>query len=703
MLQKSERARFDARDKVLGNARYAADVKLPGMLYAMLVPARIAKGTMQELDVSPAMQIAGVVRVITSKDVAFLGTKIAFLGQPVALVVAETIETAIEGAEALGPVYEKAPFIPLMDSPGATRVEAEGFNAGDVDAAFRSATTIVEGSFVTPTQHHNPIELLGTVAEWSGGRLTIHEGCQNTEQVKAALAQALNLSPDLIAVKSPYVGGGFGQKSPPKAQTALVAHAARLTGRPVKLVAPRGQIFHIAPHRPRSVQHIRLAADASGRMTGISHDVVQENIPNGAFRSSGYHQDIARLYAFENFRATAGDIHIDRQSPRHTRGTHPFPACFALESAIDELAYKTGQDPVQLRIEHEAKMDIIAGQPLSPHFLNDCLTEGARRFDWSRRTPQPGSMRLDDGTMIGLGVACGIFGASGSAAETTLRVRADGTTRVISSGHEMGQGITSAIANTIVQKLDINPDRLEILIGDTTVGPQMATVGERGTASIVPVTVKAAQALRARFEELAGEKPPAGNLHEQLARLKRPYLEVTVSELAPGQDAAAIQGFRTAGRAAGAGAEYPGFTSMSYIAQFVEIHIEPRTRRIRMPRAVSIADIGRVVSPVTARGQMYGGMVWGFSTALREETEVDPRFAGYLNDDLADYVMAVNADIGDIDVGLIDKPDTMVNSVGVKGMGELVMLGTAPAIANAIYHATGKRIRKLPIRIEDVL
>lgn len=191
-------------------------------------------------------------------------------------------------------------------------------------------------------------------------------------------------------------------------------------------------------------------------------------------------------------------------------------------------------------------------------------------------------------------------------------------------------------------------------------------------------------------------------MHEQLARLKRPQIEVVVSELAPGQDASALEAFRAGGRA-GAGPEYPGFTSMSYIAQFVEIHIEPRTGRIRMPRVVSIADVGRVVSPVTARGQMYGGVVWGFSTALREETDVDPRFAGYLNADLADYLMAVNADIGDVDVGFIDKPDTMVNSVGVKGMGELVMLGTAPAIANAIYHATGKRVRKLPIRIEDVL
>lgn len=698
----SEIARVDAKDKVLGRARYGADIKLPGMLFAMLVPATIAKGRVSNLDVAPATAVSGVVRVLGIGDFPSISAEISYRGQPIALVVAETIEASIEGAEAVKVAYETAPFISTMTSPGAQRIEADGFAAGDVDAAFRSAPYIVEGTFETPTQHHNAMELFGTVAEWTDGRLTVYEGCQNVDAVKAALMKAFRLSPDRIAIRSEQVGGGFGQKSPPKMQTSLVAEAARLTGRPVKLVTPRGQLFHMANYRPRSVHHIRLAASAEGRLQGITYDVVQENIPNGNFRSTGYHEDIARLYAIENFRATAGDVHIDRQMPRHTRGTHPFPAGFALESVIDEMAYRLGKDPVELRLEHEAKTDIIAGQPLSPHFLNECLREGARRFDWDRRLAEPGSMRLADGTLVGLGVACGIFGASMSASEATLRVGADGTTRIISSGHEMGQGIRTTIANVIIQGLDINPDRLEVLLGDTTVGPQLATVGERGTASCVPTAAKAVGALRARFEELAGANPPAGNLHQQLARLKRPYIEVKVSQLAPGQDASAIEAFRAGGRA-GAGPEYPGFTSMSYIAQFVEVHIDPTTRRIRMPRAVSIADVGRVVSPRTAKGQMYGGVVWGFSTALREESEVDPRFAGYLNDDFADYLIAANADIGEVDVGLIDKPDPNINSVGVKGMGELVMLGTAPAIANAIYHATGKRIRKLPIRIDDVL
>ncbi|MBY3616738.1 xanthine dehydrogenase family protein molybdopterin-binding subunit [Rhizobium bangladeshense] len=699
----SDIARVDARDKVLGRAQYGADVKLPGMLYAMLVPSGIAKGKVTRLDTAAARTVEGVVHILGIGDFPTLSADIAFRGQPVAVVVAESIEAAIEGAEAVSTTYEEAAFVPTMTSPNAQRVEAEGFSAGNADDVFRSAAHVVEGAFEIPTQHHAAMELFGTVATWNGGRLIVYEGCQNVDRVKVALMQAFELAPDQIVIKSEQVGGGFGQKSLPKLQTPLVAHAARVTRRPVKLVMPRGQLFHIANYRPCTVQTMRLAASADGRLQGIMHDAVQENIPEGHFRSNSYHEDISRMYAIDNLRATAGDVHIDRQMPRHTRGTHPFPAGFALESLIDEMAYKLGKDPVELRLEHEARTDIITNQPLSPHFLNDCLREGARRFGWERRSPEPGSMRLKDGTLVGYGVACGNFGAGMSASEATLRVRADGTTRLTSTGHEMGQGILTAVANVVIQGLDINPDRLEILMGDTSLGPQVATVGERGTASCVPTALKAVDTLRARFAELAGDNPPAGNLHEQLARLKRSYIEVNVGEVAPGQDASAIEAYRTGGRGSGAGPDYPGFTSMSYIAQFVEIHIDPNTGRIRMPRAVSIADIGRVVSPRTARGQMYGGVVWGFSTALREKSEVDPRYAGYLNGDLAEYVVAVNADIGEVDVGLIDKPDANINSVGVKGMGELVMLGTAPAIANAIYHATGKRVRKLPIRIEDLI
>ena len=713
----AERERFDAHDKVLGRTQYAADFRFRDMLYAIAVPATIAKGEVIDRDTAPSASIPGVVRVLTPDDFPTppmhipmgpppppptLKDEISYLGQPVALVLAETLEAAIEGAEAIKVRYSTQPFNAVIDSSGTKRKSAKPTKAGDAEAALAKTEVVVDAQYETPIQHHNPIELFATTAIWADGKLTIYDCAQGATLSRNALAGALKLDKDKVEVKSAYIGGAFGQKGAPKGQTALAAHAAMLTGRPVKLVAPRGQIFHVAPYRGRTIQHVRLGADAEGRMTGLAYDVAQESTPNAMFAVTDYHVPAARLYGIDNYLGTGGDIYIDRQAPANMRGTHPFCACFAVESAVDEMAYKLGRDPLALRLANDTQTDPLTGKPLSDRHLAECLTEGARRFGWERRKHEPGSMRLADGTLVGWGLASGIFHAKMGPNDATLRVGADGTTRLLTGGHEVGQGIRTAIANTLLHGLDIDPDKLEIVIGDTAAGPQPLTAGQWGTASVVPVVAKAVEKMREAFEELAGGRTVEGNLHQQLARLKRPYLEVSASEVAPGQTLVALEKMRM-GAIAVAGPEYPQATAMSYIAHFVEIHIEPGTRRIRMPRSVSIADVGRVISPRTARSQMYGGIVFGFGSALRETTEVDPRFAGYLNDDLSDYVVAVNADIGDIDVGLLDRPDPIANSVGAKGLGELVMVGVAAAITNAVYHATGKRLRKLPVRVEDLL
>lgn len=710
-----DRPRVDAREKVLGTAKYGADFAIRDMLYAMQVPATIARGRVTALSIDAAMRVPGVVRVLTATDFPppppavpgagppppMIVTDVSYRGQPVALVVAESIEAAIEGAEAIRPVYASVEFASVIDAPGVANERAKDVVAGDAAAKMARATMRHKAEYVSPAQHHNPMELLSTTAHWQGGVLTVYEGTQSTNLVKGVLMRNLRLTSEQVVVKSPQIGGGFGQKGSVQRQTTLIARAAMLLGRPVKMVVPRGQVFHNATFRPKSRHRIELGSDASGKISAIRYDVDHQASRSSQF-GPDYHEHVPQMYGVADYLGTGADIRLDTQDPGYMRCPYPHPAAFAFESAVDELAFKLGEDPVAFRLRHHAKVDPLNGKPLSSTFLNDCIEEGARRFGWDKRTPAPGSMRLPDGTQIGWGMGCGAYPVLTHPSIATLRVRADGTSRFAVAGHEMGQGIRSMLEQVLIRDLAIDPAGLELAIGDTSVAPQHTTAGSWGTASGAPVAAEAAAKLNLAMADLLDGRRIAGNLHQQLAAIRRPYIEIDVSHVGPGQGAKDLATLRAGGYAI-AGPEYPAFTTFSYIAHFVEVHVEPRTRRIRVPRVVSVVDCGRVVSPRTAESQVRGGVVWGISAALREATEVDPRYGGWLNNDLADYYVAVNADIGDIEVGLIDKPDPLVNALGVKGLGEVAMSGVSGAVANAIFHATGKRLREMPFRIEDLL
>jgi xanthine dehydrogenase YagR molybdenum-binding subunit len=709
-----DRVRIDAREKVLGRTSYAADVQLPGMLYAMTVPASIAKGRVDALSADAALRVPGVVRVLTAVDFPAapavkegppppptITPEIAYRGQPVALVVAETLEAAIEGAEAIRVAYTATDFAPLIDSAGAKRESFEGVTAGDAARAMAAASTTHSAEYISPAQHHNPIEMLSTTAHWAAGRLTVYEGTQHSGGVRAALAQSLRLAPSVIEVKSPSVGGGFGQKGTAQRQTAIVARAAMLIGRPVKLVLPRAQIFHNATFRPKSRHKVELGASAEGKMAAVRYDADHQQSRRGQFPPE-YHEAPVQMYGIADYLGTAANVRIDTQAPGYMRAPHPQPSNFAFESAVDELAYKLGKDPVGFRLRHDSTTDPVTGRPLSSRYLNECIAEGARRFGWERRSHATGSMALPDGTQVGWGVGCGAYPSMTTPSIATLRIGADGTTRYSTSGHEMGQGLRTAIAAILTRELAINPDNLEILVGDTSAAPQHLTAGSWGTASVVSAAATAAAQMKAAVVKLLAGKRIPGNVHRQLAAVRRPSLRIEVSQVGPGQDAKVLEALKRGGYAI-AGPDYPEFTTFSYIAHFVEVRVEPRTRRIRVPRVVSVVDCGRVVSPRTSESQVRSGVVWAIGAALREETEVDPRYGGWLNCDLADYVVPVNADIGEIDVAFIDKPDPLTNAIGTKGLGEVVMVGASAAIANAIFHATGRRLRRMPIRVEDLL
>jgi xanthine dehydrogenase YagR molybdenum-binding subunit len=725
-----ETPRVDALDKVRGRPIFGADDARPGLLHAALAMATIGKGRITALETKAASAVRGVRLVLTHENIGavksagflmaggygfqsfqpMLSPAIAHRGQYIALIAADTLEAAIEAAHRVKASYAAEPHSVTLDAPGTETVNQADtplnkflpeIHAGDADEAFADASVKIEAVFNCPPQHQNPIELIATVAEWQGDKLVIHEGTQNAEGIRHGVVTALGLEPEQVEVISPFAGGGFGQKNSLQMQTVLAAVAARRTGRPVKLVVPRAGVFHDASFRPASRHHIRLGADKSGKMLAAIHEVDAQTSRHDLFPGE-YAATSSRLYGYQNFRGVERLVRTDVQTPGYMRAPFEHAACFAMESCVDELAYALGRDPVALRLANDTAIDPATKLPFSSRHVAECLRRGAERFGWSKRSMPPHSMRGEDGSQIGWGVAIGAYPGIIVPAIAHLKVTDDGDVVISIGGHEMGQGIRTALANAVGRKLGVPAERVTAVIGDTRAAPQHVTAGSWGTASAIPAAEDAADAMLVALAKLSPGDIVGRSPAQVLKTAGRRSLEVEVQKKAPGQPDA-IFGRLRSGLPSIGGPVYGSYVTFSYIAHFVEVRIEPGTRRVRVPRVVSVADCGRVMSPRTAASQVRGGVVWGIGASLREVSEVDPRYGGFLNADLAEYVLPVNADIGSIDVEFIDKPDTTFNRAGAKGLGEVSMTGVAPAIANAVFHATGRRLRDLPIRIEHLL
>lgn len=727
----ANRPRIDAIDKVRGKSIYASDDARPEMLHAALAVSGVPKGTVRMLDTRAASAMPGVRLVLTHHDLAQLpaagyllsggfasqsiqvmtSPKIAYRGQPIAMVVGDTLEIAIAAAATIRATYDAEPVRLSIDEPlPADVVAQEGSSlpqalfadrrAGDADANFASAPVKIDARYTSPPQHPNPIELISTVAEWRGDTLRVNEGTQNSGAIRAGLARQFGIAPERIEVVSPQAGGAFGQKNAQQMQTVLTAVAAQRTGRPVKLVVPRSQLFHDASFRPASRHRVRLGADRSGKFLAAIHETDQQTSRHDLY-SSQFAEVTSRLHHFPAFRGRERLVRSDFQTPGYMRAPYEHPGTFAFESAIDELAYALEMDPVALRLANDATRDPITRKPFTSRHLATCLRRGAQRFGWSERMMAPGSRRDRDGTLIGWGVACGAYKAATSAAMAKITAYASGRVALSVTGHEMGQGIRSAVAAALSRRLGVEPEAIDVVMGDTRAVPQHTTAGSWGTASAVPTALLAADALLTKLRALGpvtdGEAPAA-----ILRRANQASVSAEARRAAPGAAPEAFQRMQGGGVAA-AGPVYPEFVAMSFVAHYVEARVEPTTRRVRIPRVVSVVDCGRVLSPRTAESQMRGGIIWGMSAALREISEVEPRHGGFLNADLADYVIPVNADIGEIDVSFVDEPDPLLNEPGVKGLGEVSMTGVAAAVANAVFHATGTRHRDLPIRLDQMI
>ncbi|MET8563537.1 xanthine dehydrogenase family protein molybdopterin-binding subunit [Streptomyces flaveolus] len=720
--------RVDAYEKVTGRTRYTADRTWPGLLHAALAQAVAGRGRVTGVDTSAARAVPGVHLVLTRLDGGevrpagfpatdggygfqsfqpLLDDRVAYRGQPLALVVADTPVAAAEAAALVDAVYESEPVAVTLDAEGAETVaqaQALGhprfsdISLGDADAVFARSPVRVDAVFDFEPQHHVPMELPATVVQWRGATLVVHESTQNTSAVQHGLARQLGIAPSRVEVVSHQVGGSFGQKTWLQSHLAPMAVAARRLGRPVKFVMTRSGTFHATTFRPASRHRLRVGADRFGRLTAVIHEARQQTSRHDLF-AADFTSVTSRLYGVRHFRGAQRLTRTDVQTPGYMRAPFEHAAVFALESAVDEVAYATGRDPVELRLENDTATDPVTGRPFSSRHLAECLRRGAERFGWAARTARPLSMRAADGSLVGWGVAAGAYRASVAPAAARLTAEASGRITVNVTGHEMGQGIRTAVARAVAGDLGVATGCVRTVLGDTRGVPQHLTAGSWGTATALTAVHAALRELRARLGAPAWGPV---DLAAAVAATGRPVVEAETLTRAPGQSARAADRLR-AGAAAPAGPEYPEFSAFSFIAHFAEVRVDAVTGWVRVPRVVSVVDCGRVASPVTAAGQVRGGVVWGVGAALREASEPDPRYGGFVNADLAEYVVPVNSDIGRVDVEFIDEPDVRLNAPGVKGVGEVAFVGVAAAIANAVRHATGRRPRRLPIRREDLL
>lgn len=718
--------RYDARQKVTGTARYASDFLLPDAAQAFFVSSGIAKGRIRAFDLAEARSLPGVIDILThenmrdtiqktkffseggpsSNTVLPLGSpEIAYGGQTIAVVLADSYEVARDAAHRVVVDYEIDKPSATFESPGAIDQALATQNkkhddpkVGDFASAFASAPVKVDVSYSTPTQHHNPIELFTTQCSWNGPDLTVHEPSQNVHGIKHGLAQQLGIDASRIRVISPFIGGAFGSKGSLTQRTAIIAIAARKLGRPVRLVPTREQGFFIATYRAETRHRMKLAANRDGKLQGLSHEGFEVTSRPDPYAVAGTDAS-TRMYACPNIVSNVTIVRADRSTPGFMRAPAETPYFFALESAIDELAIALNMDPVEIRRVNDTQTEPIKGLPYTSRTLMPCFDQAAEAFGWSKRTAQPGSMREGE-WLIGWGCATAAYPTQMAPAAARVRLFPDGTARVETASHEIGNGIYTVTAQTASELLGVPYENVSVALGDTNLPPAPVAGGSISTASVCSVVAQACDAIRAR---LINGAEPGSDLVAILKERGSGAVEEYAEWMPHGAEKDGLQKLYKGAAQPIGGAKLKDRIQFAFGAQFVEVRVHARTREIRVPRVVGAFAAGRIMNPRTARSQYMGGMIWGIGSALHEQTEIDPNAARYVNTNLADYLVPVNADVVDVQVILVPEEDKLVNPLGIKGIGEIGIVGTSAAVANAVYHATGQRLRDLPLRIDTLV
>ncbi|MBO0870090.1 MAG: xanthine dehydrogenase family protein molybdopterin-binding subunit, partial [Micromonosporaceae bacterium] len=733
--------RLDGTAKTTGQARFAAEHSYPELAHAALVHATIARGRITAIDTAAARAVPGVIEVLThenapamkpapkmsllnpgslatSTSVNYLATdEVHWNGQPVAVVVAQTWEAARYAASLVRPTYQQLPSTVdfATQAPNAVPEKGSallpaGADKGDAGAALAAAPYTVDLEFTTPPYNHNAIEPHATTAVWDGDRLTLHEGTQNIPWLRKALALRFGVPEQNIRVLSPFVGGGFGGKGRPWAGTLLAVLAARAVRRPVRLALTRAGVYHTVGGRTASRQRVALGADEQGRLTALVHTSVSRT-----GRVGGMSEPITgvsrHLYAAPNIQLRQRTVELDLLSNTFMRAPGEAIGSFAVESAVDELACKLGMDPIELRMRNEPDRNPVGGQRFTHRMLREAYTRGAQRFGWRERDPRPGAMR-DGRWLVGMGVATAYRGSMRMPATVTVRLSADGTVVVRSGMHEMGMGAATAQAQITADAMGVPLEAVRIEYGDSDLPPSAGAIGSVQTGSVAAGVLDACTKLKRSVLALA-RRTPGSPLHgreldELTARDGGLYHQaggLTYAQILTAAGRTHIEA-QSKGSMLGFAARMlrEGRRSVTAAsgAQFCEVRVDPDTGEVRVSRWLGVFDLGTVINARTAASQLRGGIIMGIGMALSEQTLIDGRNGRIINPSLAEYHIPVHADIPHIEVDWLNDPDP-TTPLGLLGIGEVGITGVAAAVANAVRHATGKRILDLPITLDKLL
>lgn len=731
--------RIDGRLKVTGGANYFADFELPDMAYCVIVGSEIGRGSIASLDTKRAQGSPGVLGVFTHQNMPPIpgfdapvggeadgpapkkkteetyrilsSPKILFDGQPIAIVVADSFERATYAASLVKATYRKQTARTDLQKHLAEGISPKGTEGGNYTRgkadAYQTAPVTLEANYTIPVEVHNPMELHGILAHWTGtDKLMIYAKTQGVNATQQAMAEAFKIDPKNIHVHTEFMGGGFGMGLRTWPQETAVVAIARKIGRPLKLVVNRSQMFTLVGHRPTTVQTINMGADQDGKLIGIAHAATAETASYEDFTEATVNMT-KFMYACPNVSTRYRLVRLDRSVPIWMRGPGEATGAFALESAMDEMAHKLNLDPIEFRLRNYTETDPEHNRPYSSKHLKEAYQRGAEAIGWSKRKNQPGSQR-DDDWLIGYGMSTGVFGAFRWEATARALLKADGSLTIQSAVTDIGPGTGTALTMIAHNVLGVPLNRIKVEYGDTSL-PNAPTQGGSAIVSAVGSAVfDTCTAIKQALIELAIKDggPLAGRQADELTLADGVLSvetgggkKVVVSELMQANNLTVIDKTKDSK----GGPEQEKYSMYSFSVHFVQVRVNPLTGVVRVAKAVSVADSGRIVSPKTAASQMIGGVAGGIGMALTEEAVIDHRFGRYVNNNLGDYHVSVHADVPAIETIMIDKPDPIINPMGAKGMGEIALIGFAGAVANAVFNATGQRVRDLPITPDKVM